>query len=124
MNHQGKVWRPPTDVYETNGTIVVRVEIAGMNRGDFNIELVRRKLVVSGRREDHSGGTKRAYQQMEVLYGEFRTEVYLPCAVDSAKVEATYEDGFLVIVLPKAGRLRVPIHDVSNCPGSRRQPEA
>ena len=114
VNQQGKVWRPPTDVYETSGAIVVRVEIAGMDEGDFDIELTRRELTVSGRRTDHTGRTKLAYQQMEVLYGDFRTEVYLPWAVNTSAVEATYEKGFLTIVLPRADVLRVPISGTSD----------
>ena len=47
------------------------------------------------------GPVRRAYHQMEVAFGEFRTEVELPVAIDSAKVDAEYADGFLRIVLPK-----------------------
>jgi HSP20 family protein len=112
MNLHGKVWRPPTDVYETADAIVVRVEAAGMTEGDFNVDLVRRTLVINGRRQDRSP-SKLAYQQMEISYGEFRTEVLLPCSVNAAGVEATYRDGFLVVTLPKADVLRVPISNLS-----------
>ena len=114
MNQQREVWRPPTDVYETSGALIVRVEIAGMNEDDFDIALARRRLIVSGRRTDHTSSTKLVYQQMEVFYGEFRTEIYLPWSVDISLVEATYDDGFLTIVLPKAGVLRVPISEASD----------
>ena len=114
VNQQREVWRPPTDVYETSGALVVRVEIAGMSEDDFDIELMRRELIVSGRREDNASGTKLAYQQMEVFYGEFRTEVYLPWSVDVSAVEATYDDGFLTIMLPKVSVLRVPISEASD----------
>lgn len=102
-------WRPPTDVYETERSIEVRVEVAGMREEDFRISLADRSLIIAGRRKDPS--PKRAYQQMEISWGEFRTEVYLPCAVDEERVEASYKDGFLLIVLPKAEaqRKRVPI---------------
>lgn len=112
MNRQVKIWRPPTDVYETDTAIVVRVEIAGMNEDDFNIELVRRTLIVSGRRVDQASGAKLAYQQMEIMYGDFRTEVYLPWLINEAAVEATYRDGFLLIVLPKPKAFKVPIVNV------------
>jgi len=92
----------------------VRVEIAGMSEDDFDIELMRRDLIVSGRREDNTSGTKLAYQQMEVFYGEFRTEVYLPWSVDVSAIEATYDDGFLTIMLPKASVLHVPISEASD----------
>ena len=102
-----RVWRPPTDVYETNEHVVVRVEVAGLRVEDFDISLTGRRLVISGLRRDPA--EKLAYQQMEINYGEFRTEVYLPSALDHDKVEATYEAGFLSVRLPKKRETHVPI---------------
>lgn len=93
-------WRPPTDVYETEEAIVVRVEVAGMREADFTISLVERNLTIHGIRQDTS--ERRAYHQLEIAFGEFHTEVELPYQVISDKVEATYRDGFLRITLPIA----------------------
>ncbi len=46
------IWRPPTDVYETEENAIIVVEIAGLTGGDFEVDLVGRKLVVSGERRD------------------------------------------------------------------------
>jgi HSP20 family protein len=102
-------WRPPTDVYETEEAIVVRVEIAGMRESDFSISLDERSLQIRGVRPDNS--ERRAYHQMEILFGEFSTEVELPYAVEAEQVEAVYRDGFLRIVLPKAASQTVHIQD-------------
>ncbi len=96
----GRVWVPPTDVYETEDLLVALIELAGVQQSDFTVSLFERRLVVSGIRAD-SGPVRRAYHQMEVAFGEFRTEVELPVPVDAAKVDAEYADGFLRIVLPK-----------------------
>lgn len=93
-------WRPPTDVYETDEAIIIRVEVAGMHESDFTISLVERTLTIRGVRQDTS--ERRAYHQMEIAYGEFNTEVELPYTIISDKVEATYHDGFLRITLPIA----------------------
>jgi HSP20 family protein len=93
-------WRPPTDVYETEETIVVRVEIAGMRRDDFYISLQDRHLSIAGHRAHEHGGTH-VHHQLEVNYGDFRTEVDLPMAVVADGVEAVYEEGFLRVTLPK-----------------------
>jgi len=91
-------WRPPTDVYETDNAIIIRVEIAGMRETDFNISLIARNLKIRGIRQDTS--EKRAYHQMEIPFGEFSTEFELPYLVNSNEVEAIYRDGFLLITLP------------------------
>jgi HSP20 family molecular chaperone IbpA len=103
-----RVWRPPTDVYETDSHIVVKIEVAGMEESDFRISLVDRRLVVVGRRKDPQG--KLIYHNMEIHYGEFLSEVWLGFALDQTAIEATYEGGFLFVRLPKAKEHRVPIH--------------
>ncbi len=93
-------WRPPTDMYETEEMIVVRVEIAGMREQDFSIALEDRTLSIRGVRSDPT--ERRAFHQMEIPFGEFLTEVELPVPIVPETVEAAYRDGFLLIKLPKA----------------------
>jgi HSP20 family protein len=113
---QHKIWRPPTDVYETDTCIVVKVEIAGMQQEDFSISLGSRRLVISGVRRDPAA--KLGYQQMEILYGHFETDVHLPRAIDEEKIEATYANGFLSVVLPKILPFQVPIVSVEDANSS------
>lgn len=97
---QQKTWRPATDVYETNESVIVKVEVAGMSERDFTISLSNRNLVITGIRNDPEA--KLAYQQLEIPYGRFRTQVFLSYAVDQDRITASYKDGFLTIVLPKS----------------------
>jgi len=94
------VWRPPTDVFEIEEAVVVRVEIAGIREIDFSIILDKRTLYIRGLRTDTS--ERRAYHQIEIRYGEFISEVDLPYPVDIDKIEAIYSNGFLKITLPRA----------------------
>ncbi len=109
--HQSHIWRPPTDVFELEDRLVVLVEIGGMRDGDFSVVLQDRKLAISGtrRRVVHE---RIAYHQMEVLYGEFRTEVSLPWPVNRDEVAATYREGFLRVELPHARNQQIHIVDV------------
>lgn len=93
------IWRPSTDVYETETAIVVRVEIAGMREEDFSISLANRLLSIRGVRPDLPA--RRAYHQMEIAFGEFSTEVELPGPVLTESVVAEYTDGFLRLEFPK-----------------------
>lgn len=104
------LWCPPTDVYETRDAAVVKVEIAGVEEDDFDISFVNNVLTVAGVRGDRES-EPRAYQQMEIWRGPFRTQAYIPWRVDVNAIEAHYADGFLVVRLPKAGQQakRVPI---------------
>ncbi len=104
---QTRAWEPPTDVFENDEGLVIQIEVAGMREEDFSITLNERLLVVEGIRRDPE--PKRAYHQMEIRYGTFRTEVHLPWTTDPERVEATYEAGFLKIRLPRPSVRRVPV---------------
>lgn len=106
-----KTWRPPTDVYETDDSVIIKVEIAGMSEENFAISLSNRTLNVAGVRRDPE--CKQAYQQLEIPYGHFHTEVFLPYAVVHDEISASYENGFLTIVLPKVKKHHIAIVDKS-----------
>jgi HSP20 family protein len=101
------VWRPPTDVYETDDSVVVVVEIAGLAEGDYTITLSGRNLLISGERRDPA--ERLTYQQMEIRHGRFRTQVHLPWALEPQGQQASYINGFLKIILTKAQVRRVPV---------------
>jgi HSP20 family protein len=109
-SRHGSLWTPPTDVYETDELIVVQVEIAGVKQSDLAVSLQERRLIISGSRAD-SGPVRRAYHQMEVNFGDFRTEVDLPVPVDEPQIDAQYSDGFLRIVLPKLKPKRIDVDE-------------
>lgn len=98
-------WSPPTDVYETEDSYIVRVEVAGMSRSDFSITVDKEHLVISGVRADTP--ERRAYHQMEIRFGEFSTAVEMPADADISKTEAEYADGFLTVTLPKIKAIRI-----------------
>jgi HSP20 family protein len=104
-----KAWQPLTDVYETHENVIVKVEIAGMSEEDFTISLSNRSLRIAGTRRDPD--YKLAYQQLEIPYGHFCSEVFLPYAVAYEEIHAAYEAGFLTVVLPKAKTHHVRIKD-------------
>jgi len=101
------VWRPPTDVYETKDVVVVRVEVAGMREEDFSISLSGKNLVIRGVRTDIP--ERRAYHQMEIVFGEFMSEVELPCNVYAEQAKAEYKMGFLRLELPKTYPQKIQI---------------
>ena len=100
-------WRPPTDMFETAESFVVQVEIAGMRGADFSVSIQDRRVTISGARQ--GDGEARAYHQMEIHFGEFRTDIELPGPFDREAVEASYNDGYLRIVLPKPKPRRISI---------------
>jgi HSP20 family protein len=106
-SRRAPAWRPPTDVFESEQDILVRVEIAGMRENDFVIELNGNHLVIRGNRQDII--EKKAFHQMEIRFGEFILELDLSIPINSEEVDAIYQNGFLLIRLPKASPHQIPI---------------
>ncbi len=104
-----RAWEPPTDVYETDDAVVVQLEIPGVNEDDLEISMTELSLVISGRRSDPLLHEKTVYHRMEIQYGDFETEVYLPVALAQNEVEATYQGGFLTIRFSKSRTHRIAV---------------
>ena len=104
-------WRPHTDVFETDEVVVVRVEIAGMEETGFTIVLDGRYLSIRGVRSDVHVPERRAYQQMEIRFGEFSSEVELPSDISLEHIEAVYSNGFLYVRLPKVRPVNIKVEE-------------
>ena len=95
-----RTWRPPTDVYETDEAVIVKIEVAGMHPDDFSISFSDRILTVEGVRKDVEA--KLTYHCLEIPYGEFRTRVLIPGSYVQEEIDARYENGYLYVMLPKS----------------------
>lgn len=104
------VWQPPTDVYETDTEIIVKVDIAGIEEDNMTVTIEDGVLHIHGFRTDCSAFSKLAVHRMEIMCGEFDTHIHLPHAVDTkVEINASYRNGMLTIVLPKEVAHRVHI---------------
>jgi HSP20 family protein len=83
----------------------VRFELPGMERGDIELYIDRRELVVRGDRTFPNAGG-RVYQQVEMDYGPFERHVRLMVDVDPDSSSATYEAGILEVRLALSERER------------------
>ena len=104
-------WRPATDVMADDDRLVVIVEAAGMKGGEFHVTVASQRLTITGTRPPHEQAHA-AYYQLEIRYGEFRTDVNLPWPVDEDQIQAEYEDGILRVELPRAQPQKVHVVDV------------
>src|SRR6185312_14176351 len=94
-------WKPPTDVYETDESLVVHMDIAGMRGGDdFKVELANGILTIGGERLAPREG-KRHYHAMEVQIGPFERRLRLPVQIDPESLRSSYDAGLFEVRLRK-----------------------
>ena len=96
------LWEPTLDLSETEKEFVVRLEAPGMARDDFDVDLDRNLLTLSGKRELRKEEKGEDYLWQERQEGRFVRTIRLPAQVQENKVEAAYTDGVLIVKLPKA----------------------
>src|SRR5438034_8503779 len=94
-------WIPNTDVYVTDGHIVIKVELAGMRREDLELTVEGNRLKISGQRPDGCRPAKCSFLMMEINYGAFESVIELPEGYDVTEAKAAYQNGFLRIDVPQ-----------------------
>jgi len=95
-------WTPSVEMYEKDDKFVVRTELPGMKKEEFDISVLGNTLTIKGERKAESEVKDEDYYRCELCYGKFSRSVALPAAVEAKKVEANYENGILEVTLPKA----------------------
>ena len=107
-------WVPAVDVFAHDGNLVVRAELPGIDpENDLDIRIVDDLLRIRGerRREERTEGN--GSYRMETHYGAFERSILLPEGVNQDDISATYENGILEVVVPRAAHLaggkRIPV---------------
>jgi HSP20 family protein len=93
-------WSPLVDIFETSESIVIRVEVPGIEQQALDVEIKENSLIVQGERkfEEAEG---RNYHRVERPYGTFRRVFSLPMPVRQDQIHAVLRNGVLEITLLK-----------------------
>ncbi|MCA9876230.1 MAG: Hsp20/alpha crystallin family protein [Thermomicrobiales bacterium] len=94
-------WRPPVEVFETEGHLVVRAEIGGLVSEETTVRVEGDYLIIQGERRISRPHVPHVYHESRIRYGAFEVVTYLPFAVLASEATAEYQDGFLTVQLPR-----------------------
>ena len=96
------VFRIPADVVETEDELRFQLEVPGMKAEDVSVTLENGVLTISGEKKvEHEEG-QGEYRLFERRYGRFERSFRVPQNVVQDDVAARYENGVLMVTLPKA----------------------
>jgi HSP20 family protein len=99
----GAEWAPNVDFFEKDGSYHLTAEVPGMSKDDISVSIHDGLVTVSGKKESTKEEKESNYYMKETQYGSFSRSFRLPGEVEEEKVDATYKDGVLTVVMPKKG---------------------
>jgi HSP20 family protein len=111
---------PPMDVRETDDAYVVEVDLPGVDIDDVEVMIEGRTLTVRGRIEEEKERNAGNYLLRERRRGQFIRAVAVPGMVDVDRAESRYENGQLIVSLPKSASTRARRVDISSSNGGAR----
>jgi HSP20 family protein len=109
----GEEITPSVDFSEKDGKYHLTAELPGMNKGDISITIEDGYLTIRGTKADDREEKGSDYYIKETRHGTFSRSFRLPKKVVEEKVDATYKDGLLTLVIPyeeEAETNKIEIH--------------
>jgi len=103
---------PAIDVFETDTTIEVCVDVAGVPPAALRVVFRNGVLLVVGEKAPGPTTAEQTFLLVERAFGRFARAVRLAGAFDVEKSRATLRDGELTIVLPKIEDRRGRAHRI------------
>ncbi len=95
------LWSPPVDIYETENEIILKAELPEIDQKDIDIKVEDSTLTIRGERKFERETKKENYHRIERAYGKFHRSFSLPNTIDQEKINASFKDGILKLVMPK-----------------------
>lgn len=95
-------YAPEVDLRETDQQFVLSAVVPGMTKDDINIDVTTDSVSISGERKTEEDKPGERYHVRQQSYGRFDLCYSLPSDVKPDEVKATYKNGILEVVMPKA----------------------
>lgn len=92
---------PLVNVRETNDAFLLELAAPGYQKGDFKLNLEQDELTLSVEKEVKNEQTEERYTRREFRYDSFSRSFKLPKTVNQNAIAAVYENGVLLVTLPK-----------------------
>lgn len=93
---------PSVNLKETDTKLEIELAAPGLKKEDFKIEVDNNMLIISAEKEEKKeSGKKSDYVRKEFNYQSFYRSFNLPDYSDENKIEATYKDGILSVIIAK-----------------------
>jgi len=102
----GESFVPAVDIYEDDDKTELHIEVPGIQKDAIDVKVDNGVLTIKGERKFDKEEKKDKYFRLERSFGMFERSFTLPDYVDSEKIEGKYDNGVLVLSLPKVPKAK------------------
>jgi HSP20 family protein len=106
MRGSGRSWGLAVDMFETNDHLVVKASVPGVKPEELDVTVQGETLTIKGETKEEQESQQGRYHFRERRQGAFARTLTLPIPIQSDKVQASFENGVLTLMLPKAEAVR------------------
>jgi HSP20 family protein len=92
---------PTADVFARNGSLVIKMDLPGVEPKDIHVKLDEGELTVMGERKADKEIKEEGYYRKESTYGFFERHMTVPKGVKDSEIKAEYDSGVLEISMPR-----------------------
>ncbi len=92
---------PPADVTETSKAYMLSIELPGLSKEDVDLAVEGDWLTVTGHKAETRDDVSASYRLSERRFGRFERTFPLPPDVQRERLDATFKDGVLKVMLPR-----------------------
>ena len=92
---------PAIDVSEDESRLTVTAELPGLEKKDIELTVKDGLLMLRGEKRMEEEKKDAKFHRIERRYGSFYRALALPDSVDADSVDARFQNGVLVVTLPK-----------------------
>ncbi len=92
---------PAVNIKEDQKAFTLDLAVPGIDRKDLKIDINEEVITISSEHKEEKNDDKDDFKRREFSYTAFCRSFYLPENVNKEKIEASYKDGILSVVLPK-----------------------
>jgi HSP20 family protein len=106
-------WVPSLDIAERKDAYLVNVELPGVAIDDLQITCQAGVLTIQGERHSMNDSSEQTMHRAERRFGPFLRSITLPSNVMADAIDASTQDGVLLITVPKpkeAHAKRIQVH--------------
>ncbi len=92
---------PAVDLAETDKGYEITAELPGMDEKNIEVKLANGILSIKGEKQEVKEEKDKNYYRRERSFGSFERSFHVPDNVDAEKIEASFKNGVLSVMLPK-----------------------